>query len=157
MTDAAGARPVATVQDAAVEHALTVGESERALALAGALDPLRGASGDDPALTALATTLTAWLGLRERDPSFVAAPSTTTPGPDAASAPDADPAVVAGPTDADHRPATVGAAVACERFDVDPGRAASLAGCSRDAVAAALAARSGNDPAEPTEPRGSDR
>ncbi|PSQ06275.1 hypothetical protein BRC97_06670 [Halobacteriales archaeon QS_6_71_20] len=129
----------------------------RALALAGALDPLRDASGDDPALTALATTLTAWLGLRERDPSFVAAPSTPTPGPDAASAPDADPAVAAGPTDADRRPATVGAAVACERFDVDLGQAASLAGCSRDAVAAALAARPGTDPIDPLQPEGGDR
>ncbi|MFC7136972.1 hypothetical protein ACFQRB_11830 [Halobaculum litoreum] len=68
-------RPVEAVQDAAIEHALTAGESRRALALVGALDPLRAAAGEDPALTALSTTLVSWVGLRERDPAFGASPS----------------------------------------------------------------------------------
>lgn len=147
-------RPVESVQNAAVEHALTAGESRRALALVGALEPLHGASGDDPALTALSTTLVAWLGLRERDPSFGAvAPSPPTPDgpgfPDGSDRPrDGDDDAGAGRDErgARHPPATVGAAVACERFDVSPARSAALAGCSRGAVERALADRAGTTP-----------
>ncbi|MFC7095927.1 hypothetical protein [Halobaculum marinum] len=133
-------RPVEAVQNAAVEHALTAGESRRALALAGALDPLRAAAGDDPALTALSTTLTAWLGLRERDPNFGAVPpSPPTPDPAAEQ-------IASGEEGSPHPPAVVGAAVACERFDVSPPRAAALAGCSRAAVDRALADRERTTP-----------
>jgi len=149
---------VRAVQDAAVEHALTVGESRRALALAGALDPLGDASDGEPPVTALTTTLTAWLGLRGRDRPFAAgSPSSTLPGTGAAVTPDFEPSVSPASTDPDHRPAAVGAAVACDRFDVDPGRAARLADCSRGAVTAALAARAGNGPDEPSRPEGGDR
>ncbi|MFC7070681.1 hypothetical protein [Halobaculum lipolyticum] len=150
-------RPVESVQNAAVEHALTAGESRRALALVGALDPLHDASGDDPALTALSTTLVAWLGLRERDPSFGAV-TPSPPTPAAPPRPDRPDRHREGDVDDDDLgaersenettppPATVGAAVACERFDVSPARSAALAGCSREAVERALADRSGTTP-----------
>ncbi|WP_435065650.1 hypothetical protein [Halobaculum sp. EA56] len=156
--------PVAAVQDAAVEHALTVGDSRRALALVGALDPLRGSSAEDPALTALSTTLTAWVGLREREPAFGAAPPTppspAVPDP-ATDRPASTPTPEGGGGDGaeadraddrgrdhvrDHPAAAVGAAVACERFGLAPARAASLAGRSVEAVERALADRRGNDP-----------
>lgn len=146
--------PVAAVQDAAIEHALAVGDARRSLALAGALDPLREEAGDDPALTALSTALAAWIGLRERDPGLLAGP-TTPPGPGSPSALDG----AAGRTGSDGdggaddgfdsvsaEPAAVGAAVAVERFDVSVARAASLAGCPREAVERARVEREGNDP-----------
>lgn len=148
-------RPVAAVQDAAVEHALTVGDSRRALALVGVLEPLREASGDDPVLTALSTTLTAWVGLRERDPEFGEPPSETDSvssfDADTGGGPDIAPAAPfeAG-TDTDDSgrappPAAVGAAVARERFGVDIGRAATLAGCQQAVVERMIEARRGND------------
>lgn len=170
--DRAGA-PIAAVQEAAVEHALTVGDARRALALAGALDPLCGESTEDPALAALSTALVAWVGLRERDPGFLAGPpSPPGPGPlpdrsgvsvaesgdgtgdcDGVEPDDGDGAEDGDGTEGSDRvgratpdPAAVGAAVAVARFDVSVARAASLAGRPRRAVERALADRGGNDP-----------
>ena len=49
--------------------------------------------------------------------------------------------------DAGPQPAVVGAAVACERFDLSPADAASLADCEISAVRQVLAERGGADDA----------
>ncbi|ESP87251.1 hypothetical protein [Candidatus Halobonum tyrrellensis] len=118
---------VAAVQEAAVEHARTAGDARRALALVGALEPLRGdAAGTDldSVATTLLSALTAWIRLREGAGFAPAGPPAppTPPGPDAGADSDGDPAVE-------------GAAVACERFGLSVPRAASLASCSPEAVA----------------------
>lgn len=123
---------VVAVQEAAVEHALTAGDARRALALAGALEPLRGevaarSGTPDPVAAALLSALTAWVGLREDG----------TLGPAGPPAPPAPPI----PGDDDRDPAAVGAAVACERFGVPPARAASLAGAATGTVERLVAAR----------------
>lgn len=119
---------VAAVQEAAVEHARTAGDARRALALVGALEPLRGdAAGGtdlDPVATTLLSALTAWIRLREGAGFAPAGPPAppTPPGPDAG-------------TESDDDPAVDGAAVACERFGLSVARAASLASCPPEAVA----------------------
>lgn len=139
--------PVVTVQNAAIEHALTVGDTRRALALVGALDVLREASGEDPALTALSTTLVAWVGLRERDPAFAASPAEPTgPGGGPSDIPVDGDSDLEIDRDDSAPPAAVGAAVACERFDVTTARAASLAGCPRATVERVRDRRASNDP-----------
>ncbi|MFC6785641.1 hypothetical protein [Halobaculum halobium] len=209
-------RPIEAVQNAAIEHALTAGESRAALALVGALEPLRdprlgrdgesgrpgGDNASDPASApsasspsatvspdagpsstapsmALSSALTAWIGLRlrsDRDvptrPTAPTAPTTT--GPSGGDAPRTQPSPssteAGGAADwsgdepdgsdrsSDHRgggararPAVIGAAVACERFDVSPSYAASLAECSVFSVRQVAAERgdaegSANDP-----------
>lgn len=147
-------RPIEAVQNAAVEHAVAAGESRAALALAGALDARREAetdasdSGDrdpphgDPATTALSMTVTALIGRHlSGDPRASAREPVSAPEPSAARR---------APDEARH-PAVVGAAVACERFDLTVARAATLAACDRSAVESALAARArersaANDP-----------
>ncbi|WP_277552864.1 hypothetical protein [Halobaculum limi] len=147
--------PVVTVQNAAIEHALTVGDAQRALALVGALDTLREESGEDPALTALSTTLVAWIGLREHDPTFAASPVEPAGPGGASSEIPVDGSAGADAGDTDHNPgrdnappAAVGAVVACERFGVTTARAASLAGCPRETVERVRARRSANDPSD---------
>jgi len=169
-------RPIEAVQNAAVEHAVTVGESRDALALVGALEPLRGkpprteteprSEPDEPpdshdgvsvldpssrpqsrehvtvpSMTT-AAVLATWFGLRLRSDRNgpVTGPETGTPEP---------PGV--GDDDVDPSPAVIGAAVACERFDLSPASAASLADCGLSAVRQVLAERdaadaSSNDP-----------
>ncbi|UIO98718.1 hypothetical protein Hbl1158_09170 [Halobaculum sp. CBA1158] len=153
--------PVWTVQTAAIEHALTVGESPRALALAGALDPLRSgvasrdsAAGDPdrraPAMTALSTALSALIGIHVREAAAESTDGSVAGDPVSASSPRpevpelavVDPDAVHRGQAATRRPAVVGAAVAVERFGVAPERAATLAECSRDAVEGAVADRS---------------
>lgn len=173
-------RPIEAVQNAAVEHAVTVGESRDALALVGALDPLREgaprtgteprtdpdelADGHDrvtvldppsrpqsresvavPSMTT-AAVLAAWSGLHLR--SDRDRPAT---GPATATQEPPGPGDGIGDDDVDPSPAVVGAAVACERFDLSPASAASLADCGISAVRQVLAERaaadaSSNDP-----------
>ncbi|QZP38018.1 hypothetical protein [Halobaculum magnesiiphilum] len=159
-------RPFEAVQNAAVEHALTAGESRDALALVGALEPVRGrrsdrdsglgrlgdasdrdrepksasrtrtgTSSDAPSMT-LSVVLGAWNGLRSGPENELpaASPSAAATEPRPFNADDAG-----GP------PAVVGAAVACERFDLSPSDAASLAECGTASVRRLVAERGGSD------------
>lgn len=141
-------RPIEAVQNAAVEHAVTVGESRDALALVGALEPpSRPQSRESLAVPSMTTAavLTAWFGLRQRSDrnGQVTGPATGTPEP---------PGLGDGIGDGgDPSPAAIGAAVACERFELSPASAASLADCGVSAVRQVLAERadadaSSNDP-----------
>ncbi|MXR42217.1 hypothetical protein GRX01_12815 [Halobaculum sp. WSA2] len=169
-------RPIEAVQNAAVEHAVTVGESRDALALVGALDPLRegpAPTGTDPRTHAdeladghdretvldpqsresvavpsmtTAAVLAAWSGLRLR--SDRDRPAT---GPATGTQEPPGPGDGIGDGDVAPSPAVVGAAVACERFDLSPASAASLADCGISVVRQVLAERdaadaSSNDP-----------
>ncbi|WP_435146910.1 hypothetical protein [Halobaculum sp. P14] len=137
-----------TVQEAAVEHALAAGDARRALALAGALEPLRRRtsraddSDPDPVVTALYTTLSAWVALRER---FGSVGTESPPAPP-------EPGDFGLPEGEAESAAVRGAAVACARFDVPVARAASLAGCSRSELerqVASLADEPAGDRSEP--------
>ncbi|SHH56579.1 hypothetical protein [Halobaculum gomorrense] len=140
-------RPIEAVQNAAVEHALAAGKSRDALALVGALETLRAGDGDrprsaDPALTALSTTIAALIGQRLSDRRDSSA--------DEAASARAPPTVGDSRGAGDH-PAAVGAAVACERFDVAVSRAATLAEVDRSAIehvrsTRAATGRAANDP-----------
>ncbi|GAA0195314.1 hypothetical protein [Halobaculum roseum] len=84
----------------------------------------------------LSVVLGAWIGLRSGPEN----------GPSAASSFEAatEPRPFDG-GDADAPPAVVGAVVACERFDVSPSSAASLAECGTASVRRLLAERGGSD------------
>jgi len=166
-------RPIAAVQNAAVEHALTARESRDALALVGALEPLRARPpGPDAELSlpgdshgqgppselsprphshtplsvpsmVLSAVFAAWTGRRVRSKrdrrTAVLSPTAT------------DPHLPLAGDDASAPPAVVGAVVACERFDLSPAYAASLADCEVSAVRQMLGGRGGaggsaNDP-----------
>lgn len=166
-------RPIAAVQNAAVEHALTARESRDALALVGALEPLRarppGPDGERSPLgdshdcgsaselsprsqshtplsvpsMVLSTVLSALTGLQVRSKRDH---RTAVPSPAAT-----EPHLPRDGVDASAPPAVVGAVVACERFDLSPAYAASLADCEVSAVRQVLAERGGaggsaNDP-----------